>query len=319
MITKTEEQTVWGWMIAAYLFLAGVGAGAYATGVAINLYKPEWTTAAKCGIGLGFPLLAIGTLFLIADLGVKFRALRAFMNPGTSWIARGTIIISMFMILSFVHFIGWIWPFSFFAAASTGMKVLGIINLVFALLTMVYTGVLLGANRSIAFWCTAMLPLLFLISACSTGLMATILLYAFISPSTGQFSHDTLALLGGIDIMLIVVECLALTFYIQATHQTFASRQSAKVVLKGRLAAHFWLGVVVIGLFIPLLTEAIALLAGLGETAGAAIVIALIIAVPGLIGGLFLRYVVLAGGIRSPLKAAGMEYSIPTVTYKPAK
>ena len=59
MVKRIEEQQVWGWLIAAYLFLAGVGAGAYATGMGLYFYKPEWVTFAKSGIALGFPLLAI--------------------------------------------------------------------------------------------------------------------------------------------------------------------------------------------------------------------------------------------------------------------
>jgi polysulfide reductase chain C len=318
MIKKTEEQTVWGWMIAAYLFLAGVGAGAYAAGMALHLYRPEWAAAAKCGVALGFPLLLIGTFFLIADLGVKLRALRAFMNPGTSWIARGTIIISGFMILAFVHLIGWVWPFSFFDGAPGAMRVLGIINLVFALMTMVYTGILLGANRAIAFWSTAMLPLLFLISACSTGIMAVILAYALVGGAAGRFLHEPLSLLGGVDILLIALECLALAFYLQATHRTVESRHSSRVVLKGRLSGYFWFGVVVCGLLVPLAVEIIAQAGGLGQTASSALAVAILLAVPGLFGGLVLRYVVLAAGVTAPLKAGGFEFTVPSVKYKAA-
>lgn len=315
MIRKSEEQTTWGWLIAAYLFLAGVGAGAYATGMALHLYDPTWETAAKCGVFLGFPLLLIGTFFLIADLGVKFRALRAFMNPGSSWIARGTIIISTFMILGFVHIIGWIWPFSWFEGAQGPMRALGIINMVFAVLTMVYTGVLLGASRAIAFWSTAMLPVLFLVSACSTGVMAVMVLFAVVTLGAGQFLHETFAFLGGIDIMLIVLEILVLTFYLQATHRTVESRHSAQIIFKGRLTGHFWFGVVVLGLLIPLCVEIVALVGGLGATAASATPVALLVAVPGLIGGLILRYVVLGAGVRAPLRVGGIEYTIPAIKF----
>src|SRR5512136_2699530 len=170
-----QVQTEWSWNIAVYLFLAGVGAGGYAAGVVASFGGEAWERFARTGVALGWPLLMVGTVFLILDLGVKVRALRVFLNPGTSWIARGSLFISVFMILSFVHLVLMVWPWRM-PVDDPPLRVIGSVNLVFSVLVMIYTGVLLGASRSIAFWNTAMLPLLFLVSASSTGLMAVLLL-----------------------------------------------------------------------------------------------------------------------------------------------
>ena len=57
---KMEEalnaQKVWGWKIAAYLFLAGVGAGAYLVGFAFNLTRPEFMLLSKLTVLIAAPL-----------------------------------------------------------------------------------------------------------------------------------------------------------------------------------------------------------------------------------------------------------------------
>ena len=169
-----RAQTKWGWLIAIYLFLAGLGGGAYIAGVLADFtgMAPE---ISKTGIVLGLPCVFIGCIFLIADLGKPINVWRAFMKPGTSWIARGTIIITFFMIINFLHIILWIWPFDILTEATGARHFINLLGLIFAFGTIIYTGLLLGASRPIAFWSTAMLPLLFLVSALSTGFMAVIL------------------------------------------------------------------------------------------------------------------------------------------------
>jgi len=101
---ELKAQSKWSWLVAAYLFLAGLGGGAYVTGALAGFYgAPEWAGIAKIGVSLGFPCVAVGCLFLLADLGSMRNFWRAAMRPNTSWIARGTIIISIFMVIGAIH------------------------------------------------------------------------------------------------------------------------------------------------------------------------------------------------------------------------
>jgi polysulfide reductase chain C len=295
-----QVQTDWNWNIAVYLFLAGVGAGGYASGVLASFGGPAWEEFARTGVALGWPLLMVGTVFLILDLGVKMRALRVFLNPGTSWIARGSLFISVFMILSFLHLVLMVWP-GRMAVDDPTLRVIGLVNLVFAVLVMIYTGVLLGVSRSIAFWNTAMLPLLFLVSASSTGVMAVLLL----APA----SPGPVARLAQIDLALIGLECLVIAFYLQASHRTDESRSSVQLLLRGRLASMFWVGLVVVGLAVPLVINLIEVTGMAGESG---MWLARIGASAGLVGGLLLRRLVLAAGVRAPLRAAGIEFPFPS-------
>ena len=49
-----QLQTEWGWMIAVYLFLGGVGGGAYAMG-AVNSFRGTMDLASSIGLWIGFP------------------------------------------------------------------------------------------------------------------------------------------------------------------------------------------------------------------------------------------------------------------------
>ena len=99
-------------------------------------------------------------------------------------------------------------------------------------------------------------------------------------------------------LVVSLVVTVALAAYLHGSYRLPNSRMSAEHVLKGDSAGMFWLGVAVCGLLIPLVIDAIGL-------HGAAVALASIL---GLIGGLCLRYVVLAGGAMYPFSAAGFEF-----------
>ncbi len=294
---KMNPQSKWGWEVAAYLFLAGLGAGAYVFGVLVDLQG--WSDAvARIGVILGLPCVFIGCMFLVLDLGTPSNFWRAAMRPNTSWIGRGTIIISLFMIINAVHIAFWIWPFgSVLQGADAARNFIAVLGVIFAFGTMVYTGILLGAARPIAFWSTALLPLLFLVSALSTGAMAI----ALIGTLAGV-EHEVIAPLIRIDTLLLILELIVLGFYMQGTHRVEESRASAQLVMAGQLAGMFWFGVVAVGLLVPLFLDLLA---------GAAAWSAVLGSVCGIVGGLILRKVVLAGGVYAPLKAGRFEYALP--------
>jgi polysulfide reductase chain C len=295
---ELRPQIKWRWLIAFYLFLAGVGGGAYIVGVAAGFAGPDWDLVSRVGIALAWPCVAIGSIFLIFDLGTPMNFWRTFRKPGTSWMARGAIIITIFMTIAFVHLVLGIWPLQVLDAGI--LAVLGVVGAVFAFLTVVYTGILLAASRPVAFWSTAMLPALFTVSALSTGVMAIILVAGLIGGLT-----PALALLAKLDILLILLEVVVLVLYLQAGHRVPEYRASVRIVLSGGVAPLFWFGVALLGLAVPLGLELLEVFALTGGAAMAALIIS---AVSGLVGGLCLRQVVLAGGIQAPLRAGRFEY-----------
>jgi polysulfide reductase chain C len=182
--------------------------------------------------------------------------------------------------------------------AETGRQVLGVIGSIFAIGVMVYTGILLGAARPIAFWSTSMLPLLFLVSATSTGIMSIMLVGSFMGAEA-----EALHRLTQIDIIFLILEILVLIFFLQATHRVTESRESAMVVLTGAASGMFWFGVALLGILVPLILELFV---------GGSTVTTIIAAICGIIGGLFLRKVILQGGILAPLKAGIFSFAVPS-------
>jgi formate-dependent nitrite reductase membrane component NrfD len=291
-----QVQTEWRWLIAAYLFLAGVGGGAYLAGVIADLLGgPDWMLVSKIGVSLGWPCVLVGTFFLLLDLGTPTNAWRVWMKPKTSWIARGTIIIVLFMIFAAIH-MGWlVWPFAGpLAENESARHLVGVLGAIFAFLTVIYTGLLLGYSQPIALWHTALLPVLFFFSAVSTGIMAIMLIGGGLGVAAGQ-----LGLLANIDAVLLALEMFVLIVFLYNAYRTIESRFSARRILSGPVAPAFWIGVIACGLVIPFFLE---LQPGHGFAATLA-------AVLGLFGGLCLRFTVLAGGNISPIVAGGFEFA----------
>ncbi len=285
-----QVQTEWRWLIATYLFLAGVGGGAYLAGIIADFAGREaWQTVSKIGVFLGVPCVLIGTFFLLVDLGKPINAWRVWMKPGTSWIARGTIIIIIFMIFAAIQTAFWIWPFP--GSIENARGAIAVLGAVFAFLTVIYTGLLLAYSQPISLWRTALLPVLFFVSAVSTGIMAIVL----IGQNLGV-AEDQLALLANVDAGILLLEMFVLVVFLYNAYRTIESRYSAKRMLTGPVASAFWLGVVACGLLIPFILE----LLGTG---------AAFAAVLGLFGGLCLRYSILAGGTLTPIITAGYEFA----------
>jgi polysulfide reductase chain C len=284
-------QTQWRWLIAIYLFLAGAGGGAHITAVAADFLG--WSKLAHIGVCLGWPLVLIGCLCLLGDLGNVGNAWRVARKPDTSWIARGTLIISIFMIVGFLHMILWVWPATRGPGEDATRHIVGVIGAVFAFGTMVYTGLLLGDALPFPFWSTVLLPILFFLSALSTGIMVVI----FFGVIAGA-EASRLLILARADILLIGAEALVLAAYLHGSYRVPNSRMSAEQVLKGDLAGMFWLGVVVCGLALPLVIDA----SGLHGAW------AMLASVLGLVGGLCLRYVVLVAGAMYPIAVAGFTF-----------
>lgn len=309
---KIEEtlntQKVWGWKIAAYLFLVGVGAGAYLVGFVVNLTYPELVILSRMGVIMGAPLVIIGVLFLILDIGRKTLAFLAFSRPGSSWTARGTIIITVFIILNLIYLGTWIWPFTLLEGIPGARLVLGSVVAVFAVVTLVYTGIGLGVAKPIAFWDPSILSALFLISGISTGIMGVAFSLSAYGLSAGLAVEQSLTLLARYNAFIIIVEALIIGFYLWRMHQVRAARISVHMVTKGMLARHFWGGMVAPGLVVPF---AFAIYGAYMSAVETILVLAALSSIIGLVGGFMLRYVVVAGGASMPLNVNGILVPVP--------
>jgi formate-dependent nitrite reductase membrane component NrfD len=304
---KLNTQQSWNWKIAAYLFLAGVGAGAALVGAVAHLVSPKFVSLMQTGLSLGIPLVVVGILFLVWDLGQPIRFTKALNKPGTSWIARGSWILTIFLIASVILFGLWIWPFTMLESMPSAVAALEVLIAIFALGTVVYTGLLLGASKPIPFWSMPTLPLLFSVSATATGMKASSLLLTLDSLMRGTTLPDITATLARYIAIVIALEIAVVVLHLWGTHQTLTAKFSTLRVLRGPLATQFWLGYVVLGLIIPLLAESLVPSAAAGSEAMWIVVAAVL----GLIGGFILRLTVVSAGAKTPLPILGGEIAIP--------
>lgn len=298
-----QLQHDWGWLIAVYLFLGGVGGGAYTIAAINSFMESSPVLSTTVGLWIAFPALLVGTLFLIADLGSPTRAVLAGMKPGTSWIARGTWIISAFMVLSFIHLI--LHQFTGIGETSGGaalINIIAVLGIIFAIGTMAYTGILLGASKGIPFWRSGIVPVLFVVSATVTGHFAIMLGMAFFGDTASlAMPFKTMALEAA---GLVVLEVLAILFFLQAAFRQPDPRESAERILRKRM---FVVGYFILGLATPLVLMLIIYGASL-ETGSGKTALVIVGAILGLIGGLILRQAILICGALPTLNIAGFEF-----------
>ena len=265
----TKPQRMWRWEIAIYLYLAGMGAGSYIVGMIVNWFLEDPSqpvtllglhlNLGKIGLFWGPILVAIGAPFLILDLGIKRRFLYACLNPKTSWVARGFLILSTFIVLGLsVLGVSFLYP-QLLTDRPIPWLFLEIVSLVFAFGTALYTGVLLKSVKYVPIWNTPLLPVLFLASALSTGSMGVIL--AMMGSGLLFSEAETLMALAHQNIVpaervFIVIEGLILALYLYTRYRVKDQGEtSVRLLLSGKLKPIFWGGIVITGFVFPMILE----------------------------------------------------------------
>jgi formate-dependent nitrite reductase membrane component NrfD len=299
-----QMQREWGWWVAIYLFLGGIGGGAYTIGAFNWLVGGVAGESTTVSLWIGFPALAIGSLCLLADLGSPAKAVLAGMRPGTSWIARGFWIISIFMVLAFLHFV--LHLFTDASQAEGGrtlLNVIAVLGIVFAVGTMAYTGVLLSASKGIPFWRSGVVPVVFVVSALVTGHF-TIMLGIALTSGSGAVP-DPLRIMAFEAAVLVALEVLAIVFFLQAAFRLPDPRESAERILRNRM---FVVGYFLLGLAVPLVLMVVAYRTMPQQSPTGAVTLLGIGAVLGLVGGVILRQAILASGALPTLNMGGFEF-----------
>src|SRR5512142_1040074 len=142
--------TVWGPLIAWYLFLAGMGAGAYMVAWGASVLGTKYQPLVKPGVLLAAPLVAIGSGLLLLDLGNPLRFFLGFLRPQSSMISVGIFIITVFILLGLVHIVALLWP-SRVKLSKKALAWLSGITAVFALATAIYTCLLIVVVKAVPF------------------------------------------------------------------------------------------------------------------------------------------------------------------------
>lgn len=293
MMSKTEGQKSWGLLVVIYVFLAGCGGGLFLFSYALSLlqwYEP----AARIGLVTGPALVAIGSIMLIFDLGSPARCYRLFTTPRTlasSWMIRGSWILSVFMILGLAYGLPSFGLFAWLPWGKTSVigSLIGIAAAFFAVFVPIYPGLLLGVIKSIPLWNTRALPLLFFLSGLDTGVALLTIVSAVIPEAVGV---EGFHLLAGADVVLIALLFIALLVYMELTRKRGESAARSVHLLKGPL---FVIGVILFGMLVPL---ALLIASTLASRNVLVVPIEALAGILVLVGGLLLRYSVITCGVR---------------------
>lgn len=279
-MVKYTPQKDWieghGIMIAFAFFLGGISGGLYLASVFFDSL-----------LGMFVAWVAAGVMGLVdmAHLSKPMRFWRMMLKPKTSWIARGFIFIILFLGSGAIQLI-----LSFWFSGTGAETVFKVLAGIMAFGVAIYSGFVVGYVGAIKIWNSATIPILFVVAGV-TGGMAVLLIV-----NLGE-TTDTLITTSRVTLIMLVAYAFFMAVYLWATtYNGITAKYSIMRVLRGNIAPIFWLGVVLIGIIVP-----IAILAPLSLSQQASTAAFVIAAVFVIIGGVALRYVILKAGIYSPL------------------
>jgi formate-dependent nitrite reductase membrane component NrfD len=282
MIQYTR-QTEWidrrGLILWIAFYAGGLGGGLYLVSLFFNSL---W------GMFISWLIIAVikGGAHLLY-LGKPQRFWRIVSRPQSSWLARGFIFVMLFIVFGAIQLM-----LSFWLPGTAGEIAFKVFAGITALAIAIYTGFVLNTVKAVPFWNSSLLPLLFVLC----GILGGFGLSVIIALNGGNVNL-TIAEAGSR--WLIIVNAFLIAIYLWgAANRETTGKQSVMEQIRGSGAPIFWIGIVTLGIIIPL---AIAFSSYfIREVSSVLLVTGVACEV---VGGLALRYCVLKAGAYSPLVA----------------
>jgi formate-dependent nitrite reductase membrane component NrfD len=266
----------WDWIVAIYLFVAGVSAGAFImSATAYFLGKAKYDNITIIGSYIApFPVL-LGIAALIYDLERPQLFWKLFLTfQPNSVMSLGAWLLLFFSILSIIHFYLWL-PEKYDylkvipAIKSNRLlslykgdnltKIRGLVagfGIPISIGVGIYTGVLLGALTARPFWNNPMLPMLFLISSMKTGSASICFVGCFIKGFRGMTREQINTnkfMINSIDFTLMIFFIIAIFLFILGLYVSPRSSVAAvNLIMGGEFTFLFWSLVIGIGILLPL-------------------------------------------------------------------
>ena len=252
-------------LVACYMFLGGAGAGACLVSCILGLLVPrEWVLDSRgcvcpsrpharffTGAFLAsFVIVSIGCLCLWTDLGKPERVLNLFLRPTASYISVGTYALAALLCVDFALGFAWLRHLRFLRLWQ--LRALLVCGIALSGVVMAYTGLFLQSVKAVALWSTThlMVPL-FIVASLSSGI-ALVVVAAFLSDTTRVFA-STIRLLVQLGVVITIAEvALLVALLVLVNRAGAAGRASVEAIFTGPLGVIFWLGLVFVGLLIPL-------------------------------------------------------------------
>ncbi len=223
--------------------------------------------------------------FHFAYLGKPMRFWRMALKPGTSWLARGFIFLTLFIILGAMQL-----AFSYWLPGTALEFLFKVLAGLMVFLVVINTGFVMNYINAIPFWNSAILPLLFLCCGVLDGLGLILTIGLF------KGNIDMVAAEGGTRVLLMINAFLITIYLWGATYMGPTGKQSVIEIIKGRIAPIMWAGVILCGIIIPFSISILSYF--VSELSPSLLILAVAFE---MVGAFTLKYIILKGALYSPL------------------
>lgn len=214
-------QDIWGWQPALYLFLGGMGAGAFIAAMVVYFREGDKARSTVfASLVAAVVCLAVGLLLLLSELITPLRGMmmwQSFSNFG-SWMTFGAwIVFAALVVFALEAIVVWEKTAGALAKRIKGFdgyapklaRALGVVSCVLGFCVAVYTGILLMSAPGVPLWNTLLLPCLFTVSALDTG-VALVEVIALANRKKAALSKETNRILEYAVVALVVLELAVL-------------------------------------------------------------------------------------------------------------
>jgi formate-dependent nitrite reductase membrane component NrfD len=226
------------------------------------------------GVLLDLLFLGIGVLALFYDLVNRWRFWKAFKKPATSWISRGTYLITILFLFDFIY-------------ALAGFPVLPLPFILFfgaiAVMVILYPGLVISYSPSMASWNNGFIPILFGLHSLASGLSILLVL----SSPFGENGEGILWL----QLSLLLFILIGMAVFLSVSYaSTSGLRESVGLLMRGRGGVFFLVLGTGVGILFPMILVGFALSVSFWAWIPIACVMRLV-------GDLGFRYAILKAGI----------------------
>ena len=291
-------EPIWSGIIACYLFLGGLGGGAFASAAFVHRFCPKAAGLRRIGHWIAPVVVIVGLVLLMFDAKagfshpLRFALLLTNFGSVMTW---GVVILGAFVVVALAALVLELLRRDVPMWLEVAGTVLGVC-------TAIYTGCLLGVCKTFPLWNNALLPILFAVSGVSTGMAAVLLGGMLRCPGelelAERFKRFHFAF-PCVEVLLV-----ASLLFVTATNSA-AGATSVAALVAGKYALVFWLLFALVGLVGPVAVDAVLLFARPeleARPAGRAAGIAANAGV--LVGGFVLRLLILLAAVPATMTVA---------------
>ena len=239
-----DKGVLWGWEVSAYVFTKAISAGVFLLMFFGKMLGMELSTTFSLTVGIiSLLFLALTGIFLVMDLDQPKKFFYVLLRPQwKSWLIKGGYSITLFggMVTAWL------------AGVYFNIPILETIGFwggfFFGVMVAIYTAFLFAQAKGRDFWQSPSMVLHMLVHSAMAGSA-----FVLISGQVISFSSEWITLSSNVLIGSLVLNVLTMLVELTITHPTDDAKLVVKMILKGRYANLFWMGVLSVTNLLPLI------------------------------------------------------------------